>query len=66
MLKRMYECRSQAAHSGHVSPSTKLKGQKIPVSEFLREQGAKFCSQAITHIIANGGFSDWESLVLGE
>jgi hypothetical protein len=64
-LKTFYDCRSAAVHKGHVDRSVKVKNRgKINTVDLLKESD-KLCVDSIRKVIDQGGFPDWDDLVLG-
>jgi len=63
-FKLIYSCRSAAVHTGSLEEVTKrIKKQKLKISEFL-DLADELCIKAIKKIITNGGFPDWENIIL--
>ena len=66
LFKTIYECRSQAVHSGKVDTEQEIKSSKKTMSpEELLDEADKLCGNSIVKIIQEGGFPDWDKLVLG-
>lgn len=60
-FNKLYSYRSFAAHSGAVAPT------KTPAEEVKKtlESGLELCGQAICKIVKEGGFPEWDRLVVG-
>ncbi len=66
IFKTIYDCRSIAVHTGKLDEMVKVKFVgKIRTYEFL-DQADGLCVDAIRKIIDDGGFPDWQTLILGE
>ena len=57
-LGGVYDLRSKAVHTGDI-------GSRRDFAVLL-ERGQQLCRQSIVKVIRNGGFPDWNQLVLGE
>ena len=57
-LRDVYGLRSKAVHTGDI-------GSRRDFAVLL-ERGQQLCQQSIVKVIRNGGFPDWNQLVLGE
>ena len=67
LLKRfgeIYNCRSNAVHNGELGRTVKSSGNQIPTGEFI-EKSQNLCRESIMKVINDGGFPDWDSLILG-
>ena len=60
----IYRCRSNAVHNGQVDEKVRFGGERISRSEFIA-QAQDLCRESIMKIINDGGFPDWDSLILG-
>lgn len=59
-----YTCRSNAVHNGKLAHEIKVSHRgKIPIKDLLKESD-QLCIDAIKKIINNGGFPDWNKLIL--
>ncbi len=64
-FKAFYTCRSKSTHEGKLNKEIKVANKgKMEVKELL-EKSDKLCIEAIKKIILNGGFPNWEELMLG-
>ena len=67
LLKRfgeIYNCRSNAVHNGELGRTVKSGGNQIPTRDFI-EKSQDLCRKSIMKVINDGGFPDWDSLILG-
>ena len=67
LLKRfgeIYNCRSNAVHNGELGRTVKSGGNQIPTREFI-EKSQDLCRESIMKVINDGGFPDWDRLILG-
>ena len=65
---RIYHYRSQAVHTGVLTPSASVAGKQVSMMEFIR-RSQDLCSQSIKRVIHQGHLPDhaaWNSIVLGE
>ena len=60
----IYNCRSNAVHNGELGQTVKSGGIQIPTREFI-ERSQDLCRESIMKVIDDGGFPDWDSLILG-
>lgn len=67
LFQAIYDCRSQAVHTGELSSEQKIKSskEKIPTEKLLDEADG-LCAKSIVKIINDGRFPNWDSLVLGD
>ena len=63
-FKQIYNCRSKAVHAGHVDTTIKFGEEKIGRSKFIMH-AQDLCRESILKIMEDGGFPDWDSLILG-
>ena len=67
LMKRfgeIYNCRFNAVHNGELGKTVKSGGNQIPTREFI-ERSQDLCRESIMKVIDDGGFPDWDSLILG-
>ncbi|PRX27792.1 hypothetical protein B0G75_11313 [Paraburkholderia sp. BL18I3N2] len=60
-FNKLYSYRSFAAHSGAVAP-TKTSAEEVKKT---LASGLRLCGQAICKIVEEGGFPEWDGLVVG-
>lgn len=60
----IYKCRSNAVHDGQLGKAVKFGGKPVSISEFI-EEAQDLCRKSIMKIIDDGGFPDWDRLILG-
>ena len=58
-LRKLYDLRSVAVHSGRIS-----RGDTMKHHQFL-ETGEDLCADLITKVLENGRWPDWDKLVVG-
>lgn len=63
-FKSIYSCRSAAVHTGSLDEVEKrIKKQKLNINQLLNLSD-ELCIKAIKKIIKNGGFPDWDTIIL--
>ena len=62
-FKQIYNCRSDAVHSGKLDKPPKFGKGRIPVSDFI-ERAQDLCRKSIIKILEDGEIPDWDSLIL--
>ena len=60
----IYSCRSHAVHNGQLGETAKFGLERIPISVFI-VRAQDLCRESILKIMEDGGFPDWDSLILG-
>ena len=63
-FKQIYNCRSDAVHSGKLDKPRKFGKESIPVSDFI-DRAQDLCRKSIKKILEDGYIPDWDSLLLG-
>lgn len=64
-FRAVYSCRSMAVHTGKLGSDVEVSGRgRVETTVFLGEADA-LCVQAISKVIGQGRFPDWQRLVLG-
>jgi len=61
-LRDFYKVRSKAVHTGKISDTHKVGGQRVESAEFIR-MTQDLCLRSIRQVL-DGGFPDWETLEL--
>ena len=66
LFKKFYDCRSNAVHTGRIASAKKTRdaneSEKI---RSLLNDADKLCVASIIKVINEGGFPNWETIVLG-
>ena len=60
----IYSCRSNAVHNGQLGETARFGSERIPIPVFI-ERAQDLCHESILKIVEDGGFPDWDSLILG-
>ena len=66
IFKEFYEYRSSAVHTGKISSAKNIQDRnKLKKIKASLDKADELCVASIVKIINDGGFPDWEALVLG-
>ena len=63
-FKQIYDCRSNAVHSGKLDERVRFGEEHIPTSEFI-QRAQNLCRESIMKILEDRKLPNWNSLILG-